>query len=296
MKAIEAQFAITEQSNFDRLVSIIIDALSESSRRQYQHTYRLWQAFCTDNGYAATAPRFETVKAFIDTQDIAQATRLARLSHIRRLAELVSVGNPQAAAHYQAIKGFLRVARGKDRKVTKALSSIEVAQAISAWQGDSDKAIRNRAILHTLYATGIRRSELVNIRRGDLDLNDSTDSTIAIASGKGDKPRTVKIATADAVHALAELTAAHDSDFVFAALTRSRSPRFQGKAMNAQTVYEVCKASGFAPHEMRRTHITRALENGTPLADMQAQAGHANGATTLIYAQSAQAKARRIRL
>ena len=49
-------------------------------------------------------------------------------------------------------------------------------------------------------------------------------------------------------------------------------------------------------HDLRWTHITLALKNGARLHDMQAQAGHANAATTLLYARSADAKSRRLRI
>jgi len=49
-------------------------------------------------------------------------------------------------------------------------------------------------------------------------------------------------------------------------------------------------------HDLRRTHITLALNSGAPLPDMQAQAGHANAATTLLYARPADAKSRRLRI
>jgi integrase len=49
----------------------------------------------------------------------------------------------------------------------------------------------------------------------------------------------------------------------------------------------------FSPHDARRTLITETLNNQVPLAEVQAQAGHANGSTTLRYAQSGDAKTRR---
>ena len=51
-----------------------------------------------------------------------------------------------------------------------------------------------------------------------------------------------------------------------------------------------------APHDLRRTHITIALNGGATVADMQAQAGHVNAATTLLYAQGHDAQERRRRI
>ena len=62
--------------------------------------------------------------------------------------------------------------------------------------------------------------------------------------------------------------------------------------MNAETIARVVSGSGrrigierLSAHDLRRTHITLALNSGAPLPDMQAQAGHANAATTLLYAR-----------
>ena len=73
----------------------------------------------------------------------------------------------------------------------------------------------------------------------------------------------------------------------------------EDKPTDAQTIYRVVKQterkSGvvFSPHTARRTFISEALNTGTPLSDIQAQAGHANEATTLRYARPAQARERR---
>lgn len=48
----------------------------------------------------------------------------------------------------------------------------------------------------------------------------------------------------------------------------------------------------FRPRDLRRTFITEALTTGTPLADVQAQAGHSQASTTLLYAQPVNAKER----
>ena len=73
--------------------------------------------------------------------------------------------------------------------------------------------------------------------------------------------------------------------------------------MNTETIARVVSGSGrrigierLSAHDLRRTHITLALNSGAPLQDMQAQAGHANAATTLLYARPADAKSRRARI
>lgn len=87
-------------------------------------------------------------------------------------------------------------------------------------------------------------------------------------------------------------------------MTTARDPEIaSGKPMSASGIVRMLKIaverSGvgqISAHDLQRSHITFALDNGAPLQDMQAQAGHANTSTTLCYAQAADAKARRERI
>ncbi len=68
------------------------------------------------------------------------------------------------------------------------------------------------------------------------------------------------------------------------------------RPIDGTDVYRVVKATekrsgvAFKPHDLRRTFITEALATGTPLATVQAAAGHARGETTLRYAQAVDAR------
>ena len=73
--------------------------------------------------------------------------------------------------------------------IPKALTEAEVELLLSAVIGDDPRALRDRAILETLYATGMRISELAGLRLGDLD----TSRGLAVAYGKGSKERLVPI-------------------------------------------------------------------------------------------------------
>ena len=87
-------------------------------------------------------------------------------------------------------------------------------------------------------------------------------------------------------------------------MTAGYNPSFYiNEAMNAETIVRMVGGSGrrigierLSAHDLRRTHITLALNNCAPLSEMQAQAGHANAATTLLYARPAEAKTRRARI
>ena len=66
-----------------------------------------------------------------------------------------------------------------------------------------------------------------------------------------------------------------------------------------RVVSQTAKRAGLADlvlHDLRRTHITEGLNTGATVADMQAQAGHVNAATTLRYAQATEVVQRRHRI
>ena len=113
-------------------------------------------------------------------------------------------------------------------------------------------------------------------------------------------------ATEATKRALIALQAAQAGQYesVFPTMTVGRSPRFETDIpMNAQTIVRLltltakrARIGHLSAHDLRRTHITLALDSGAPLQDMQAQAGHANASTTLLYAQPSDAKSRRERI
>ena len=163
------------------------------------------------------------------------------------------------------------------------------------WRYDTSNAgLRNNAVMRLLVYTGLRRSELVALTWDDIDL---AEMTIAVRHGKGDKERIVAIVdhspvTKMALQALAEAQGGAFR-YVFPRMTIGRNPLFAAdKPVFDQRVALIVKSTArkagighVAPHDLRRSHITIALNGGATVADMQAQAGHVNAASTLLYAQ-----------
>ena len=127
------------------------------------------------------------------------------------------------------------------------------------------------------------------LRWDDIDLE---AHTVTVRHGKGDKQRIAAIADATEAtqRALISLRGVQDGQYecVFPGMRVGRSPRFATDVpMSAQTIVRLLELTArragighVSAHDLRRTHITLALDNGAPLQDMQAQAGHANPAST----------------
>ena len=147
---------------------------------------------------------------------------------------------------------------------------------------DPALAIRNQALLELLYATGMRVSEIVNLRLEDLNLQASS----AIVRGKGDKERIVPfgVAARDALQiylrdARARLCGLRRSPLVF--VDRS------GTGLSRERVWRIvreAKLDGKAsPHMLRHSCATHMVGNGADLRTVQTILGHADIATTQVY-------------
>ena len=306
----QALTANQAHATFEQATGIISQTLSHTSQRVYLRTYSTWLAFCEQHNLNPLSVTLENVSEFIHGGTLAKTTRQNRLSHMRKLAQLLALsGDVELERHYRAIKHFLKVKGSEPSTETKprqkrALSPVEAMKLLSVWERDaSPLGLRNHAMIRLLLFTGLRRSELVALRWDDIDFE---RHTITVRHGKGDKERTVAILdnSSKTQAALQKLRdAMGDRDYVFGAMTRSRTPQFaEDKPTVTNTVLRVVARTAdlagigdLKPHDLRRTHITEYLATGGTLADAQAQAGHANGETTLHYAQAVNAEQRRSR-
>ena len=147
---------------------------------------------------------------------------------------------------------------------------------------DPALATRNEALLELLYATGMRVSEIVNLRLEDLNLQASS----AIVRGKGDKERIVPfgVAARDALEsylrdARPRLCGARRTPLVF--VDRS------GTGMTRERVWRIvreAKVDGKAsPHMLRHSCATHMVGNGADLRTVQTILGNADFANTQVY-------------
>ena len=191
-------------------------------------------------------------------------------------------------------------------RVKRTLNPQEATALLGVRRNDSsDVGIRNDVMIRLLVYAGLRRSELIALRWNDINFE---DLTITVRHGKGDKERVMAIVdpSGGTVGALQSLRQAQGGSYthVFPSMTRGRAatwaadtPTLDQSVM--RVVSQTAKRAGLAdltPHDLRRTQITEGLNTGATVADMQAQAGHVNAATTLLYAQATEAVQRRHRI
>ncbi len=179
----------------------------------------------------------------------------------------------------------LRAPRPRGR-LPKVLSRDEVARLLEQPRGSSPAALRDRALLETMYACGLRASEAIALEVSHLDL----EAGILRARGKGSKERIVPIgskaiATLEAYlgQARPRLIGLGDEKRVFVNL--------RGGGLSRQGLYKIvqrhARSAGLAqrmsPHTLRHTFATHLLAGGCDLRSLQEMLGHADIGTTQIY-------------
>jgi integrase/recombinase XerD len=178
------------------------------------------------------------------------------------------------------------------RKLPVFLSVEEVDQLLAAPDRRTPRGARDGAMLETLYASGLRVSELVRLRIGDVNF----DAGYLIAFGKGRKQRLVPIGEV----ALAGLRAYIEAARPTFLSGRSGSTRASsnalfltrhGRSMTRQAFWKLlgryAVVAGIrkriSPHKLRHSFATHMVERGADLRAVQAMLGHADIGTTEIY-------------
>jgi integrase/recombinase XerD len=171
------------------------------------------------------------------------------------------------------------------RKLPDVLNRDEVLRLLAAPSGAKPNRVRDRAMLHTMYAAGLRVSELVELDLGDVNLEEGFVSAL----GKGNKRRIVPIG----VHARAAMAEYLSEVRPKWARTASRAcfVTARGKAMTRQGFWNIVKkyarAAGItkpiSPHKLRHSFATHLLAGGADLRSVQTMLGHADISTTQIY-------------
>ena len=139
----------------------------------------------------------------------------------------------------------------------------------------SPNGLRDRAILEFFFSTGLRISELCNLKIDDINLKRGEFSV----RGKGGKVRVVFVSdrARKAVSAYLEKRGDVDNEFLFAMTPRSIQRMIKRCATKAGITKKV------TPHVLRHAFATDLLQNGADLRSVQVMLGHANISTTQIY-------------
>ena len=208
--------------------------------------------------------------------------------------------------HLIALRGFLTYLSRRDiqslsadkiilpktaRKQVTFLHYDEISSLLSQIDLDTERGLRDRAIIELLFSSGLRVSELVNLNRDHINLNRRE----FMVRGKGQKDRPVFVSKGAAERVSDYLASRHDSlvplflsysRFAGQTDTSGDYRRLQSRSIQ-RMVSHYAKMAGItkhvSPHTLRHSFATDLLMNGADLRSVQAMLGHSNISTTQVY-------------
>jgi integrase/recombinase XerD len=174
----------------------------------------------------------------------------------------------------------------RSRKLPQVLTRGEVEKLLSQPRGTDPQALRDRALLELMYASGLRASEAIGLELGDVDL----EERLLRARGKGSKERIVPIGGQAQKAVSAYLERGRPK------LVKNRPEahlfvNFRGGQLTRQGLYKIVRrhalsaglADRMSPHTLRHTFATHLLAGGCDLRSVQEMLGHADVSTTQLY-------------
>ncbi|HOX54508.1 MAG: site-specific tyrosine recombinase XerD [Candidatus Omnitrophica bacterium] len=172
------------------------------------------------------------------------------------------------------------------KRIPDVLSSDEVEAIIEASYPRDWQTIRDRALLELMYASGMRVSEVVNLKVSDLNL----DIGFVRCLGKGQKERIIPIGKS------AILSIRRYLDKTRPKLAKKEATPFlflsrMGKKISRQSIWKLIKQYALKakikkeikPHTLRHSFATHLLERGADLRSVQEMLGHSDISTTQVY-------------
>ena len=172
-------------------------------------------------------------------------------------------------------------------RLPKVMSEKQVEALLDAPDLDAPLGLRDRAMLETIYATGLRVSELVNLRLHEVSLADG----VLRALGKGSKERLVPLGQL-AIESIQRYLDEARPDILNGQQSDDLFVTARGGAMTRQAFWQLIKRyariAGIAPeklspHVLRHAFATHLLNHGADLRVVQLLLGHADISTTQIY-------------
>ena len=180
----------------------------------------------------------------------------------------------------------------------KCLSAEDVDRLIQQPDTSTVRGLRDRALIELLYATGLRVSELVQLRVGDVNL----EAAYLTCTGKGGKQRVVPIGDEAASWIRRYLSTARPALVTAIATQRLFVNARGGKSLSRVGFWKILKqyartaglGRSLSPHVLRHSFATHLLDRGADLRAIQLMLGHADLSTTQIYTHVLEARLRAV--
>ena len=271
----------------------------------YRRDLAEFLAFLAAEGLSPTDASAETVRGFLaklKRRGLAPTSRARKLSALRQffrflLAEGLRKDDPCSAIDSPKL--------GRPLPKILSLAEVETLLAVAAQGAERAadgaprrRALRLNALLETLYATGLRVSELLGLPRRVL----ATDDRVLTIKGKGGRERLVPLNDAAREALKAHLAAVEDdeakgrapSPWLFPSATGALTRQRFGQELKALALASDLEPARVSPHVLRHAFASHLLERGADLRTVQQLLGHADISTTQIYTHVIEERLKRL--
>lgn len=237
-----------------------------------------------------------------EIEDLSDADTSTIISFYKTLNEL-ELSTPTLARYHSSLKGFFLFLMKSEyiknnpfdkldapkikKNLPEVLSFQEVESILSKPDINETLGLRDKAILETLYSCGLRISELLNLQKHDLFLNEEIIRVI----GKGSKERVIPIGS-DGIFWLNSYLAKSrpiiadnmkSEGYIFLNARGKKLSRMGAWKIIDKYVKEAGINKGVHPHTFRHSFATHLIEGGADLRAVQEMLGHSSISTTQIY-------------
>lgn len=204
-----------------------------------------------------------------------------------------SIASAKAFFHYCVNEGIIEndptgvlKAPKIEKKIPGIMSMDEITKLLEQPSGDTPKEIRDKAMLELLYATGIRVTELMNLKIEDVNMQ-----MCYIVCKTDNKERVIPFGK-EAKNAMTKYLNGGREAMVEDTTSRILFANCQGQQMSRQGFWKLIKyyakkagiQSDITPHTLRHSFAAHLVQNGADLRSVQEMLGHSDISTTQIYA------------
>ena len=267
--------------------------LSDASISSYRQDLNQYNNYLTEKNVTSvksiTTETFVTFLQFLSIEGKSNKTIRRMQSTLRNFHQFLQL------EQVSETKPALRLSTPKMEKDLPVVLTIEEMETLLASPDSSTQGKRDKVIMELFYASGLRVSELINLRLSDLNLA----MGFIHVYGKGDKERIVP--TTEYVSELLEsyisnerISLLKDENIDTLFLTN------RGKGFTRQGLWKTIKKyvalsgirKNITPHTFRHSFATHLIENGADLRAVQEMLGHSDISTTQVYTQISASKIR----
>ena len=289
-------FALSPTDQIDAFLDAIWleEGLSKNTLAAYRRDLTLYAQWLAQRGGALNATAETDLQAYFSARhsDTKATTANRRLTVFKRyfrwaLRERIIAADPT-----------LKLLSAKQApRMPKTLSEAQVEALLVAPNVDTPLGLRDRTMLELIYASGLRVSELVDLKTFHLSLNDGVLRVL----GKGSKERVVpfgEVAREWVNRYLAEarqiILGQQQTDDLFVTARGSGMSRVMFWMIVKKTAIQAGITAPLSPHTLRHAFATHLLNHGADLRAVQMLLGHADISTTTIYTHVARERLKQL--